>query len=115
MAIPPNPPPFPPNLLALPLGRDAIMSYAHHLYQGLGTPSGSNMLSATPVFAPIQDVTSPADQLVPLLTTLNSLYPKHLPTLLLLGSVHYVLGDYVSSLRLNQRILAIDSEYVIMH
>jgi hypothetical protein len=51
-------------------------------------------------------------QLVPLLITLRSLHPRHLPTLLLLGSLYYAMGDYATSLSFNEEILSIDPEYV---
>lgn len=104
------------NPLASNLGRNAILTYAYRLYQSQNSPAPSSELSAAPVFDTLPEMTSSehvyATQLVPLLTTLRSLHPDHLPTLLLLGSVHYAMGDYSTSLSVNEEILSIDSEYV---
>lgn len=104
-----------PNPLASSVGRDAIMTYAHRLYQDLGAGSNPSryIVSAVPIFDVVQNMTSPGDQLVSLLNTLRSLHPQHLPILLLLASVHYAQGNYVASLRLNNEIMKIEPQYVI--
>lgn len=104
------------NPLASSVGRDAIMTYAHRLYQELGAGSNPSqyIVSAVPVFDVAQNMTSPGDQLISLLNTLRALHPQHLPILLLLGSVHYSQGSYVASLRLNNEILKIEPQYVIL-
>jgi len=105
----------PPNPFVSTLARDAILTYAYRLYQSKRNPGATSILSAIPVFN-LPDMTSlehvNSSQLIPLLTTLRSLHPHHLPTLLLLGSVYYAMDDYATSLSLNEEILSIDPGYV---
>jgi protein O-GlcNAc transferase len=109
----------PPNPLASTSARDAVLTYAYQLYQSQRNPGATSILSATPVFNLVPAMTSLehvySSQLVPLLRTLRSLHPHHLPTLLLLGSVHYAMDDFTTSLSLNEEILVIDPEYVSIH
>ena len=104
-----------PNPLTTTLGRDAILAYSYRLYQSQRHPEATSILSAAPVFNIPPAMTSSdvySSQLVPLLTTLRSQHPHHLPTLLLLGSVYYSMDDLTTSLRLNEEILSINPEYV---
>ncbi|GAA5896872.1 uncharacterized protein JCM6883_007033 [Sporobolomyces salmoneus] len=82
-----------PSLLAsvaLPSKRDLMLSYAHTLYA--------------------KDSTS--KELLPLLHTIESIHPDHLPTLLLISCVYYTRGELESSLYYNKRLLAYDPNYV---
>lgn len=82
-----------PSLLASvasPAKRDLMLSYAHTLYS--------------------QDSTS--KELLPLLHTIESIHPDHLPTLLLISCVYYTRGELESSLYYNKRLLAFDPNYV---
>ena len=82
-----------PSLLAsvaTPSKRDYLLSYAHTLYS--------------------QDPGS--KELLPLLHTIESIHPDHLPTLLLISCVYYTRGELESSLYYNKRLLAYDPNYV---
>lgn len=82
-----------PSLLAsvaTPSKRDYLLSYAHTLYS--------------------QDPGS--KELLPLLHTIESIHPDHLPTLLLISCVYYTRGELESSLYYNKRLLAFDPNYV---
>lgn len=103
-----------PNPLESNVGRDALLAYAHRLYESPGRP-GPSGLSATPVFN-LPNTTSSSEheyqsQLLPIITMLRSLHPRHIPTLLLLGSVHFAMGDMSSSLAINHEILSLDPNY----
>ncbi|KAH9950334.1 TPR-like protein [Amylocystis lapponica] len=113
---PPPAPSYPqsvPNYFANDLARDAIMAYAYHLYEsqtiqhtGLTPFPISSSTGALHDFTPSADVYR--DNLLPLLLTLRSLHPSHIPILLLLTCTFHILGDYASSLALSHEILAID-------
>jgi protein O-GlcNAc transferase len=106
---------YPSNALASTLGRDTILSYAYQLYQTQHNPGQTSILSVTPVFNPLPALMSSEhiySQVASLLTTMRSLYPQYLPTLLLLGTIYYAMEDFSSSLRINEEILSIDAEYV---
>ncbi|GAA5862952.1 hypothetical protein JCM1840_002337 [Sporobolomyces johnsonii] len=82
-----------PTLLASvasPQKRDYLLSYAHTLY---AKDPGSS-------------------ELLPLLHTIESIHPDHLPTLLLISCVYYTRGELESSLYYNKRLLAYDPSYV---
>ncbi|QRV90974.1 stress-activated map kinase-interacting protein [Ceratobasidium sp. AG-Ba] len=109
-----------PNPLASSLARDALLTYAHNLYEnpGPGTrpPLGlsSKPLSAIP---PVQPTSmNPAQtyntELLPLLMSLRTLHPTHIPTALLLSCVQYALQDYEASLRTSNEILSMDPHSV---
>lgn len=102
----------PPNPLDSSLGRDALLTYARHLYD-LSRDPVTIGVSPIPIFASSPTVTSTdyTSHLFHLLVMLRSLHPGHLPTLLLLGSVYYALGDIHSSLAINQEILTINPQY----
>jgi protein O-GlcNAc transferase len=51
-------------------------------------------------------------RLLPLLSNLRALHPRHLPTLLLLACVYHAVGEFDTSLALNEEILSIDPNYV---
>jgi protein O-GlcNAc transferase len=95
------------------LARDALLTYAYRLYETPDHPPTG--LSHLPLFHSM-DSASPQDvyrsQLIPLLVTLRSLHPNHLPTLLLLGCVHHAIGEYQSCLEINRHILSIDPNFV---
>ncbi|QRW05064.1 glycosyltransferase family 41 protein [Ceratobasidium sp. AG-Ba] len=109
-----------PNPLASSLARDALLTYAHNLYEnpGPGTrpPLGlsSKPLSAIPPVQPTS--TNPAQtyntELLPLLISLRTLHPTHIPTALLLSCVQYALQDYEASLRTSNEILSMDPHSV---
>ncbi|GAA5938259.1 hypothetical protein JCM1841_006809 [Sporobolomyces salmonicolor] len=82
-----------PTLLASvasPQKRDYLLSYAHTLY---AKDPGSS-------------------ELLPLLHTIESIHPDHLPTLLLISCVYYTRGELESSLYYNKKLLAFDPSYV---
>ncbi|GAA5992692.1 hypothetical protein JCM11641_004994 [Rhodosporidiobolus odoratus] len=98
-APPPHSQPFQPSDLAspsvlasvsTPQKRDYLLSYAHALYA--------------------KDASS--DELLPLLHTIESVHPDHLPTLLLISCVYYTRGELESSLWYNKRLLGFDPTYV---
>ncbi|KAJ1979811.1 hypothetical protein H4R34_002683 [Dimargaris verticillata] len=70
--------------------RDQCLSHAHSFY-------ASDSRSTT---------------LLALLQELHNLHPNHLPTLLLLACVHFSRNEYDLSLQYNQKILALDPNYV---
>ncbi|GAA5831870.1 hypothetical protein JCM11251_003916 [Rhodosporidiobolus azoricus] len=76
--------------VAAPHKRDYLLSYAHAMYA--------------------KDPHS--DDLLPLLHTLESMHPDHLPTLLLISCVYYTRGELESSLYYNKRLLGFDPTYV---
>ncbi|EJD03950.1 TPR-like protein [Fomitiporia mediterranea MF3/22] len=100
-----------PNPLASTLARDSLLIYAHRIF---------NLSAPTTVFADVPRSTGniasaghPYNrQLLPLLQRLRALHPRHLPTLLLLGCVHYALGNFKESLSVNEEILQIDADFV---
>lgn len=101
-----------PNPHASTLARDALLAYAHRIYN---TPFSPSVIGRT-MSEPFPEVTSPehpyTTRLLPLLQNLQSLHPTHLPILLLLGCVHYATGNYAESKRRNEEILNLDSNYV---
>ncbi|BGP12958.1 hypothetical protein JCM10213v2_000875 [Rhodosporidiobolus nylandii] len=76
--------------VASPSKRDYLLQYAHALYA--------------------KDAASA--ELLPLLHTIESVHPDHLPTLLLISCVYYTRGELESSLYYNKRLLAFDPTYV---
>jgi protein O-GlcNAc transferase len=103
-----------PNPFASSLSRDALLAYAYHLYGSGHRPYLG--LTAVPLVNTIPSPTSPEQiyklRLLPLLTTLRSLHPRDLPILLLLACTYHSLGDYDSSLSINQEILRINAASV---
>lgn len=109
-----------PNPLASSLARDALLTYAHKLYEnpapGARPPLG---LSSRPLAStePTESApTNPAQtynaELLPLLLSLRSLHPTHIPTALLLACVQYAIQDFEGSLRTNHEILEMDPNFV---
>ncbi|KAL5495255.1 hypothetical protein ACEPAI_718 [Sanghuangporus weigelae] len=100
-----------PNPLASTLARDSLLIYAHKIFNSFSIPGSTVDNSHAP-----SDVTSPDhpynSQLLPLLQRLRILHPEHLPTLLLLGCVHYAVGNHKESLAVNEGILQIDANFV---
>lgn len=97
------------------VARDALMAYAYHLYESSArhTPG----LTPAPIFGTSGTVaTTPTEiyrtRLLPLLSTLRTLHPDHLPLLLLLACTHHELGEYDNSLAIGQEMLIIDPNYV---
>jgi len=98
-SLPASHPPAPPSpatsasllaSVASPAKRDMMLSVAHNMYS--------------------QDSTSM--ELLPLLHTIESIHPDHLPTLLLISCVYYTRGELESSLYYNKRLLNYDPNYV---
>jgi hypothetical protein len=96
--------------LGTSIARDALLAYAHRLYNDSTDPP----LGLTP--APQQTGADSSrlhhDQLIPLLESIKSQHPQHLPTLLLLSCVQYTIGDYDACLSTCNLILSIDPDYV---
>ncbi|KAI0348056.1 TPR-like protein [Trametopsis cervina] len=102
------------NPFANRLNRDALLAYAYHLYD---RPNVSHAgLTPMPLTDPLPVLTQPEDvyrlRLLPLLNTLRSLQPKDIAVLLLLACTFHALGDYESSLRVSEDMLAIDPDFV---
>jgi protein O-GlcNAc transferase len=105
----------PANPFSSQLARDALLIYAYRLYETPHnpTPSGTSLVSLIlPALRPQTTEVVYRSQLMPLLTTLRTLHPRHLPTLLLLGCVHHALGEFATSVLLNEEILSIDNGFV---
>lgn len=104
-----------PNPHASTLARDALLAYAHRIYN---TPFSPSVLGH-PIPEPLPELTSPEHpytaKLLPLLQNLQSVHPTHLPILLLLGCVHYATGNYTESKLRNEEILSLDGNYVSLH
>jgi len=91
-----RPSPGVPNPFASTLARDALLAYAHRLfkYPFQPLPLVAPILNIGPRNAPSSSPEHPySTQLLPLLHGMKKLHPKHLPILLLLGCVHYAVGD----------------------
>jgi hypothetical protein len=111
--------PTPLNPLSSSLARDALLAHALKLYENPGSgvhpPLG---VTARPINPKISDqmLADPVQiysiELLPLLTSLRALHPKHLPTALLLACVQYALNDYEGSLRTSHEILTTDPNSV---
>lgn len=101
-----------PNPLASSLARDALLTYAHRIYNSPFSP----FVLGIPLPDPHPEPTSPnhpyTTKLLPLLQNLRLMHPNHLPTLLLLGCVYYAVGDYESSKVQNEDILRLNGNYV---
>ncbi|KAI0068185.1 hypothetical protein BV25DRAFT_1867220 [Artomyces pyxidatus] len=97
------------------INRDALLGYACRVYES-SPRSSSNGLSHVPLVAPVSPTQSLdqiyRDRLLPLMMILRSSHPQHKPTLLLLGCVYFDLGDFQTSLSINQEILSLDPSYV---
>ncbi|KAG9104746.1 hypothetical protein FRC06_011228 [Ceratobasidium sp. 370] len=119
-ALPSTPVSTLPNPLASSLARDALLTYAHNLYEnpapGHRAPPGlsSQPLAAAPPALPAS--TDPVQtynaELLPLLLSLRALHPTHIPTALLLSCVQYAVQDYEGSLRTSDEILSMDPNFV---
>lgn len=88
------------------------MAYAYHLYDTPGSPRPAGL---TPLLVGTTDVLSALStkslyrhQLLPFLSTLRALHPRHIPVLLLLACTLHALGDYQTAINLNYEILTID-------
>jgi hypothetical protein len=120
---------LPSNLLGVPTGlqwgpqgaflgtsiaRDALLAYAHRLYNN-STNATSFGLTSIPHQSDPNEGTPPHlyhRQLLPLLEWIKSQHPQHLPTLLLSSCVHFSAGDHDACLRVCSEILDIDPNYV---
>lgn len=78
------------SVASSPAKRDYLLSYAHALY------------AKEPQ----------SEELLPLLHTIESMHPDHLPTLLLISCVYYTSGELESSLYYNKKLLEYDPSYV---
>ncbi|KAJ1311577.1 hypothetical protein OPQ81_010060 [Rhizoctonia solani] len=123
MPIAPNPavPPMrgPLNPLNSSMTRDAMLAHALKLYENPGSgnrpPLGLTARPLDPGTSEQESVDSMqiySMELLPLLTSLRTQHPTHLPTALLLACVQYALNDYEGSLRTNHEILALDPNFV---
>ncbi|KAI0932202.1 hypothetical protein AcW2_000893 [Taiwanofungus camphoratus] len=104
------------NPFATAMARDAAMAYAYNLYESPANPPPAGLTSLplahsnTPIVLSTENIYR--FRLLPLLTSLRSVHPDHLPVLLLLACTYHALGEYESSLALCFQILAIDSTCV---
>lgn len=94
--------------------RDALLAYAYHLYDRPG--SSSPGLTSIPLTNPLPALASPEQvyklRLLPLLTTMRTLYPQDLSILLLMACTYHALGNFEASLQVSQDILAINPDFV---
>ncbi|KAG6907659.1 hypothetical protein DXG01_007863 [Tephrocybe rancida] len=100
------------NPLASTLCRDVLLSYAQRDYLTLAKPGASRSTSIPLFQSPHNHPFNRVGNLQALLTTLKAYHPTHLPTLLLLSSMHFSSGDLNSSLEINHEILRIEPTYV---
>ncbi|KAI0078879.1 TPR-like protein [Panus rudis PR-1116 ss-1] len=102
-----------PNPFASSLNRDALLSYAYHLYDS--RKDASHGLTHQPLFEPLPIPQTPAElykaRLLPLLITLKSLHPTYIPILLLLACTYHALGNFEESLHVNYEILKLHPHY----
>ncbi|KAI5124687.1 hypothetical protein M0805_004295 [Coniferiporia weirii] len=98
------------NPVASSLARDALLVYAHRLFNSPLQPV--DPAPAIPVVDPKSAEHPYTTHLLPLLLELRTLHPRHLPTLLLLGCVYHAIGEYSASISQNEEILRIDGAYV---
>ncbi|KEP54922.1 glycosyltransferase family 41 protein [Rhizoctonia solani 123E] len=110
---------IPLNPLKSSLTREAMLAHALKLYENPGAGSLPSLGLTTQPLDPETSELECVDpmqiysiELLPLLTSLRTLHPTHLPTALLLACVQYVLSDYEGSLRTNHEILALNPNYV---
>lgn len=109
-----------PNPLASSLARDALLTYAHKLYDnpapGARAPLGLSPRPLAGIEPTEPNLVNPIQtyngELLPLLLSLRSLHPTHIPTALLLACVQYAIQDYEGSLRTNHEILEMDPGFV---
>lgn len=98
------------------VARDAAIAYAYYLYDTSSRPHPAGL---TPSLVGHTDVANTLStesiyrlQLLPLLSSLRALHPRHIPVLLLLACTLFALGDYQAAVTLSYEILAIDPECV---
>ncbi|KAG6845402.1 hypothetical protein H0H87_009749 [Tephrocybe sp. NHM501043] len=104
--------PSPFNPLASTLCRDLLLSYAQRDYHSLAKP-GPSRFAPVPIYqSNTTHQISRIENLRALLSMLTTYHPLHIPTLLLLGSMHYTSGDLKSSLEVNKEILRLEPGYV---
>ncbi|KAA1466908.1 hypothetical protein DENSPDRAFT_766865 [Dentipellis sp. KUC8613] len=94
--------------------RDAVLNYAYKLFEE-STRSSTSGLSHVPRAAAISRNRSPDETftagLLPILSSLRLLHPAYSAILLLLGCVHFSLGDFEASLLVNRQISSTDPNY----
>lgn len=96
--------------------RDALLLYAYRLYESPHNPMAVG-LAPIPLFSaaalgPRSSEEIYRRQLLPLLLTLSSLHPKHLPALLLTGCVYHAIGEFERAIEIFRDILSIDPNFV---
>lgn len=97
--------------------RDTALSTAYRIYETSVDPNAVGVtykLLGVSEVQPISGAQDPLKDLLPLLTTLRATYPLHIPTLLLLGAVYHMTGDYTASIQVHEEILTIDDQCVSM-
>ncbi|KAI0033174.1 glycosyl transferase family 41-domain-containing protein [Vararia minispora EC-137] len=95
--------------------RDTLLQHAYRMYENSSSfvPPGLTYMPLPTIAMSTPQVNKVySEQLLPLLIVLNSLYQQHPPTLLLLGSVYFALGNYQSALQTFGEILAVEPNYV---
>ncbi|KIM34507.1 glycosyltransferase family 41 protein [Serendipita vermifera MAFF 305830] len=100
--------------LGTSLARDALLAYAHRLYNNPTNPHPAGLTSVPHQSQPEEGSLSHIyyRQLIPLLDSIKSQHPQHLPTLLLLSCAYYSTGDYDACLNVCSEMLQIDPNYV---
>ncbi|KAH9944382.1 TPR-like protein [Epithele typhae] len=92
------------------------MVYAYNAYDAPGPSFVPVGLTSAPLANISPGILVPSEsyrtRLIPVLTTLLALHPHHLPAMLLLACIYYALGDFDSSIAVNDQILSIDANYV---
>lgn len=100
--------------LGTPIARDALLAYAHRLYNNPTNPHPAGMTAITHQPEPEAGSTPHIyhRQLLSLLDSIRSQHPHHLPTLLLLSCVYFSIGDYDACLNVCSEMLRVDPNYV---
>jgi hypothetical protein len=100
--------------LGTSIARDALLAYAHRLYNNATNVTSFELTTILQQSDPNEGAPPQLyyRQLFPLLESIRSQHPQHLPTLLLSSCVYFSAGDYDACLRVCLEILDIDPNYV---
>jgi hypothetical protein len=102
------------NFLGTSIARDALLAYAHRLYNNAFNSYPPGLTSSPHQSEPDSrsPATVPHQQLLSLLDSIRSQHPHHLPTLLLLSCVQFSIGNYDACADVCNEILRVDGNYV---
>ncbi|CAG8663003.1 559_t:CDS:2, partial [Acaulospora colombiana] len=103
------------NFLGTSIARDALLAYAHRLYNNAFSHQPPGLTSVPHQSQPESGLPDAHhQQLLSLLDSIKSQHPRHLPTLLLLSCVQFSIGNYDTCANVCSEILSIDGNYVGM-